>query len=115
MTAVQMPEKQRVLMVEDNEINGKMALKLLSIAGYDPELAVDGAVALEKITAPDNHYDVILMDCQVSFSLSVLMPDAGHGRTRMHSADTKIGERWRAPGSSCNYCFDSQCGRYDPM
>jgi hypothetical protein len=79
ITAVEMPEKQRVLMVEDNEINGKMALKLLSIAGYDPELAVDGAVALEKITAPDNHYDVILMDCQVSFSLSVLMPDAGHG------------------------------------
>jgi hypothetical protein len=57
--------KLKVLTVEDNEVNGRMVLKLLSIAGYAAELAEDGVVALEMITRPGAKYAVILMDCQV--------------------------------------------------
>ena len=57
--------RKRILMVEDNEINGKMGLKLLSIAGFDAELAENGIVALKMITRPGGKYDVVLMDCQV--------------------------------------------------
>jgi Histidine kinase-, DNA gyrase B-, and HSP90-like ATPase len=60
------PKPKKVLMVEDNEVNGKMGLKLLSLAGYVGELAEDGAVALEMIQDPSKKYDIVLMDCQVS-------------------------------------------------
>jgi hypothetical protein len=62
---VEMPNPKKVLMVEDNEVNGKMGLKLLKIAGFDGELAEDGVVALSMITASGADYDVVLMDCQV--------------------------------------------------
>jgi hypothetical protein len=62
---VPMPKLKRVLMVEDNEVNGKMGIKLLSISGYEAELAEDGAVALDMITKPGANYDIVLMDCQV--------------------------------------------------
>lgn len=68
---VPIPKPKRVLMVEDNEVNGKMGLKLLSIAGYVSDLAEDGLVALEMLQDPLNKYDVVLMDCQVSSSLEV--------------------------------------------
>jgi CheY-like chemotaxis protein len=57
--------RKKVLMVEDNVVNGKMGLKLLKIAGYDGDLAEDGIVALQMITRPGVRYDVVLMDCQV--------------------------------------------------
>jgi hypothetical protein len=56
---------KKVLMVEDNVVNGKMGLKLLKIAGYEGDLAEDGIVALQMITRPGVRYDVVLMDCQV--------------------------------------------------
>ena len=60
---------KKVLMVEDNAVNGKMGLKLLSIAGYTGELAEDGVVALRMITKPGAQYDVVLMDCHVHLQL----------------------------------------------
>jgi len=61
-------EKRKILMVEDNEVNGRMGLKLLSIAGYAAELAEDGVVALDMITRPGAKYDIVLMDCQVQLT-----------------------------------------------
>jgi len=52
-----------VLVVEDNAINQKVAVRLLSTLGYASELAKNGAEALEM--ALKRHYDVILMDCQM--------------------------------------------------
>jgi len=80
-------ERKKILMVEDNEVNGKMGVKLLSLAGYDPDLAEDGAVALNKIQQSPHKYCVILMDCQV-FSLfrnMIRMLDACDGWVRVHS------------------------------
>ena len=53
----------RVLVVEDNEVNTRVALAILGRLGYKPDVAVDGFEALKA--AAETRYDVILMDCQM--------------------------------------------------
>ncbi len=50
----------RILVVEDNFVNQKICMLLLSKLGYRTELAADGVEALESIAR--QRYDVILMD-----------------------------------------------------
>jgi CheY-like chemotaxis protein len=76
------PRPKKVLMVEDNEVNGRMGMKLLSIAGYLSDLAEDGLVALEMLQDPLNKYDVVLMDCQVSYLPTSLYMDKTYPRFR---------------------------------
>jgi signal transduction histidine kinase/CheY-like chemotaxis protein len=53
----------RILLAEDNLVNQKLALRLLSQMGYSADVAVNGVKALEAIeTKP---YDVVLMDVQM--------------------------------------------------
>ncbi len=54
---------KRVLLVEDNEINRKVALRMLTRCQLQVDVAVDGRDAVEK--ASQNAYDLILMDCQM--------------------------------------------------
>jgi signal transduction histidine kinase/ligand-binding sensor domain-containing protein/DNA-binding response OmpR family regulator len=52
----------RILLAEDNIINQRLAMAMLSKAGYSPELANNGREAVEKyISAPDR-FDLIFMD-----------------------------------------------------
>ncbi len=53
----------KVLLVEDNMINQKMAAVVLTKLGYNFDLASDGKEAVEKVIA--NTYDIILMDMQM--------------------------------------------------
>jgi two-component system, sensor histidine kinase and response regulator len=53
----------RVLVAEDNEINRLVANKVLSQAGYDCDLVVNGLEALAALEA--QRYDLVLMDCQM--------------------------------------------------
>ncbi len=53
----------KVLVVEDNAINQKVAMRLLSTLGYTSDLAANGAEGLKM--AQERRYDVILMDCQM--------------------------------------------------
>ena len=53
----------RVLLVEDNPVNAAVAARLLERLGLECEIAVDGVEALEATDM--EHYDVILMDCQM--------------------------------------------------
>jgi PAS domain S-box-containing protein len=53
----------RLLLVEDNLINQKVALAMLSSAGYDVDTVLDGAAAVKAVAAET--YDAILMDCQM--------------------------------------------------
>jgi CheY-like chemotaxis protein len=53
----------RILLVEDNLINQKVALRMLSKLGYQAELAVNGQEAVKKVI--ENDYDLILMDLQM--------------------------------------------------
>ncbi|MBV9405288.1 MAG: response regulator [Acidobacteriaceae bacterium] len=52
-----------VLVAEDNPINQRVMLILLSKLGYSTDIAADGAEALRILQ--DRHYDVILMDIQM--------------------------------------------------
>jgi signal transduction histidine kinase len=54
---------KRVLVVEDNLVNQKLAVKLLEKFGLDVTLAGDGAQAL--VCFEQNDFDLVLMDCQM--------------------------------------------------
>jgi signal transduction histidine kinase/CheY-like chemotaxis protein len=53
----------RILIAEDNLINQKIATKILTKLGYQPELANHGKEVMEKVST--EHYDIILMDVQM--------------------------------------------------
>ncbi|HUR76884.1 MAG TPA: response regulator [Acidimicrobiales bacterium] len=53
----------RVLVVEDNAVNRKVAVAMLDKLGYETDTALDGIDALEALTR--SHYDAVLMDCQM--------------------------------------------------
>ncbi len=55
--------RAQVLLVEDNEVNRKVALAMLRKAGLRVDVAADGAEAVEA--ARNGSYDLILMDCQM--------------------------------------------------
>jgi PAS domain S-box-containing protein len=53
----------RLLLVEDNPVNQKLALRLLKKFGYEADVAENGQEALEILNKQS--YDAILMDCQM--------------------------------------------------
>jgi signal transduction histidine kinase/ActR/RegA family two-component response regulator len=55
--------KGRLLLVEDNVVNQKVALHMLKKMGYEVDLAEDGKQALQRLTA--TRYEAVLMDCQM--------------------------------------------------
>ena len=57
------PAGTRILLVEDDPINQEVAEEMLRLAGYEVDLAANGALALEKAAAGD--YDLVLMDVQM--------------------------------------------------
>ena len=52
-----------LLLVEDNLVNQKVALAMLSGAGYSVDTALNGADAVSAVA--ERRYDTILMDCQM--------------------------------------------------
>lgn len=55
----------RILLVEDNPINQKLALFLLTRAGYQVKVANNGKEALETFTAGPENFDLIFMDIRM--------------------------------------------------
>ncbi|MBC7798341.1 MAG: PAS domain S-box protein, partial [Pyrinomonadaceae bacterium] len=53
----------KILLVEDNQVNTKVALTYLEKFGYEADCARNGVEALAALD--NNFYDVILMDCQM--------------------------------------------------
>jgi two-component system, sensor histidine kinase and response regulator len=56
-------EKKRILLAEDNEVNQKVATRVLERLGYRADVVGDGAAALDAWEK--RSYDLILMDCQM--------------------------------------------------
>jgi signal transduction histidine kinase/CheY-like chemotaxis protein/HPt (histidine-containing phosphotransfer) domain-containing protein len=54
---------RKILLVEDNQINQRVATLMLRKAGYEVELAEDGELGVAA--AEQHHYDLILMDVQM--------------------------------------------------
>ncbi len=53
----------RILLAEDNLVNQKIELRLLSQRGYSAEVVANGQLALDRIA--ERTYDVVLMDVQM--------------------------------------------------
>ncbi|RMG23077.1 MAG: response regulator, partial [Bacteroidetes bacterium] len=53
----------RILVVEDNPINQKLAMRMLNKMGYEPEIAENGQEAVAKVQ--ETAYDLIFMDVQM--------------------------------------------------
>ncbi|MBO3270434.1 PAS domain S-box protein [Hymenobacter defluvii] len=74
----------RVLLVDDNPINQKVASRLLDKLGCHVEMASDGFEAISKADSPKNRYDIIFMDIQ--------MPEMD-GVTAMHEIRRRLGKQ----------------------
>ncbi|KGF73901.1 hypothetical protein DO97_06005 [Neosynechococcus sphagnicola sy1] len=57
------PSSVKILVVEDNKVNQKLALKQLKVLGYVADVASDGQEALQRMD--QDTYDIVLMDCQM--------------------------------------------------
>ncbi|NVO85232.1 PAS domain S-box protein [Hymenobacter terrestris] len=55
----------RILLVDDNPINQKVASRLLDKLGCTVTVAADGFEAISRAIAPDTRYDLIFMDIQM--------------------------------------------------
>ena len=53
----------RILVVDDNPVNQRVAVRMLEKMGHQVEVADNGAVAVERIAR--DRYDAVLMDCQM--------------------------------------------------
>ena len=53
----------RILLVEDNAVNQKFALRLLSLMGYQADVAGNGIEAIDAVERQE--YDLVLMDVQM--------------------------------------------------
>ena len=74
----------KLLVVDDNPINQKVAVKMLEKLGYHADVAGDGKQALQALA--QHSYDLVFMDCQ--------MPEMdGFETTRMIRAQEKAGYR----------------------
>jgi signal transduction histidine kinase/DNA-binding response OmpR family regulator/HAMP domain-containing protein len=65
LVAEEMKRSVRILLAEDNPVNQKLAEKMLTMAGYQVQLAGNGKEAFEKFTASPENFDLIFMDMQM--------------------------------------------------
>ncbi|NOI02585.1 response regulator [Vibrio kanaloae] len=57
-------KSEKILLVEDNRVNQKVASLMLKKAGYAFEIADNGLIAVEMYKS-DSNFDIILMDCMM--------------------------------------------------
>ena len=57
---------KHILLAEDNELNGEIAIAILEDMGFSVDLAEDGIICVDKLEKqPAGTYDLILMDIQM--------------------------------------------------
>jgi CheY-like chemotaxis protein len=96
-------EEVRVLVVDDQPVNQKVARHVLERLGCRVDLAVDGVQAVER--AVEARYDLILMDChmpgmdgfEATREIRRREPRIGHGRTPIVALTASAPEAARDP------------------
>lgn len=84
----------RILLAEDNPINQKVGVLMLSRLGYRPDVAANGIEVLEA--AAERRYDVILMDLQmpemdgIEATRRLRQPGATPGRPRIIAVTANV-------------------------
>jgi len=58
-------QSTRILLVEDNLVNQKLASMILTKAGYNVEIAANGKIAVDMFSSTPDSFDIILMDVQM--------------------------------------------------
>jgi len=61
----ELKQSVRILLAEDNPVNQKLAVLILTKAGYKVEVANNGRMAVDTFTANPDRFDLILMDIQM--------------------------------------------------
>lgn len=61
--ALQINERQRILVVEDEPVIGSVCQKILTRHGFYVDVASDGKKAIDKIH--DHHYDLCILDLRM--------------------------------------------------
>ncbi len=79
----------RVLLVEDNPVNQRVAQRLLQMLAAEVTIANNGAEALERIA--EGAFDAVLMDCQMP------VMDGFTATARIREAERQSGLRKRLP------------------
>ncbi|WP_306590418.1 ATP-binding protein [Geothrix sp. 21YS21S-4] len=95
------PVNVRVLLAEDNLVNQKVALTMLSRFGIRADVVATGAEALDALVGVA--YDLVLMDCQMpemdGFEATRRIRDRERGRRRLPivamTANAMVGDRER--------------------
>jgi signal transduction histidine kinase/HAMP domain-containing protein/ActR/RegA family two-component response regulator len=91
----------RILLVEDNAVNQKLALRLLGRMGYDADIAGNGLEAVDAVER--QRYDLVMMDVQMpemdglDATRTIIERFAGHDRPRIvaMTANAMDGDRER--------------------
>ncbi|MBU1567778.1 MAG: response regulator [Proteobacteria bacterium] len=61
----ELKQSVRILLAEDNPVNQKLAMMMLSKAGYKVTVVANGRLAVETFTQKPEEFDTILMDIQM--------------------------------------------------
>ncbi|WP_182026859.1 response regulator [Vibrio rotiferianus] len=111
-----LPQKhERILLVEDNTVNQKVASLLLSKAGYQFEIAENGQVAVDMFQQ-DRGFDIILMDCMMPIKdgfeatreIRQFEQDSGLSKTPIIALTASVVD------DDIQRCFDSGMDAYVP-
>lgn len=106
---------EKVLLVEDNKVNQKVASVLLQKAGFEYEIAENGQIAVEMFQK-DNSFDIILMDCmmpvmdgfQATKEIRAYEQDEGLTKTPIIALTASVID------DDIQHCYDSGMDAYVP-